>query len=205
VALVNRLLAPNPDDRPQRGQDVAAELADISRQYGLSGSAPGIAYVLLQLFPSEMAGGFEPQGTGRGVVRFVAEEGSGSVTKLEKSPSSVTHGSGSNSSSRRLAPLDVSETYRRRTGELSIPDVSELSTSPPPLVPAGDAASPAVEPWASHEARDPVTPLPSRPSWTDSVRTEPIPRVRARSVTLALIAFPIAVALALVAYFLYGS
>ncbi|HEX8109805.1 MAG TPA: hypothetical protein VF516_18870, partial [Kofleriaceae bacterium] len=60
VALVNRLLAPNPDDRPQRGQDVAAELADISRQYGLSGSAPGIAYVLSQLFPVETAGGAEP-------------------------------------------------------------------------------------------------------------------------------------------------
>jgi serine/threonine protein kinase len=59
VALVNRLLAPNPDDRPQRGQDVAAELADIARQYGLTGSAPGISYVLSRLFSSEMAGGFD--------------------------------------------------------------------------------------------------------------------------------------------------
>jgi eukaryotic-like serine/threonine-protein kinase len=195
VALVNRLLAPNPDDRPQRGQDVAAELADISRQYGLSGSAPGIAYVLSQLFPGEMAGGFEPQGTGRGTVRLVPEEGS--VTQREKSPS-VTPGSGSiSSSSRRLAPLDVSETYRRRTGELSIPDGSELSKSLSPLVRAGAVASSVVEPRAPHAARDSVaTPRPGSPL------TAPVRRVRDRGIILFLIAVPFAVALALAAYFL---
>ncbi|HEX3760272.1 MAG TPA: protein kinase, partial [Kofleriaceae bacterium] len=59
AVLVNRLVAPNPDDRPQRGQDVAVELGDIARQYGLTGSAPGIAYALSQLFPSDVAGGFD--------------------------------------------------------------------------------------------------------------------------------------------------
>jgi eukaryotic-like serine/threonine-protein kinase len=203
VTLLNRLLAPNPDDRPQRGQDVAVELADIARQYGLSGSSPGIAYVLSQLFPSEMAGGLESQGTGRGTVRLVAEEGSGSVTKLEKSPASVTPGSGSNSSSnRRLVPLDVSVTYRRRTGELSVPDEPELSTSPP-LGPAAAAAPPGGEPRASHAARDRVATvaakLPPGPRGIGLVG-----RARGRSVTLVLIAVPFAVALALVAYFLYG-
>jgi serine/threonine protein kinase len=194
VTLVNRLLAPNPDDRPQRGQDVAAELADISRQYGLSGSAPGIAYVLSQLFPGEVTGGFEPQGTGRGTVRVVPEEGS--VTQREKSPS-VTPGSGSTSSSgRRLAPLDVSETYRRRTGELSIPDGAELSKSLSPLVRVGAAAS-VVEPRAPHAARDPVATVAatSRPGSPSTMPAH-------RGIILFLIAVPFAVALALAAYFL---
>src|SRR5690606_5036966 len=51
--LVGRMLSPNPDDRPQRGQEVAAELADISRQYGIESSSPSIAYLLQQMFPTE--------------------------------------------------------------------------------------------------------------------------------------------------------
>ena len=43
--LVARLLAPNPDDRPQRGQEVAAELADIARQHGFESSSAGICPV----------------------------------------------------------------------------------------------------------------------------------------------------------------
>ena len=59
--LVDRLLAPNPDDRPQRGQEVAAELTEISRQYGIESSGANIAYILKQLFPNEIAGVFEAQ------------------------------------------------------------------------------------------------------------------------------------------------
>jgi len=58
--LVGRLLSPNPDDRPQRGQEVAAELTDIARQYGIESSGPSIANILTQLFPSEIAGASEP-------------------------------------------------------------------------------------------------------------------------------------------------
>jgi serine/threonine protein kinase len=53
ASLVERLLSPNPDDRPQHGQDVAAELTDIARQYGIESSGPSIAHVLSQLFPNE--------------------------------------------------------------------------------------------------------------------------------------------------------
>jgi serine/threonine protein kinase len=60
AVLVGRLLSPNPDDRPQRGQEVAAELTDIARQYGIESSGPSIANILTQLFPSEIAGASEP-------------------------------------------------------------------------------------------------------------------------------------------------
>jgi serine/threonine protein kinase len=60
AVLVARLLAPNPDDRPQRGQEVAAELTDIARQYGIESSGPSIAYILKRLFPEEMGGTSEP-------------------------------------------------------------------------------------------------------------------------------------------------
>ncbi|HEX2689904.1 MAG TPA: protein kinase, partial [Kofleriaceae bacterium] len=53
VQLVARLLSPNPDDRPQRGQEVAAELGDIARQYGFESSGSNIAYILKQLFANE--------------------------------------------------------------------------------------------------------------------------------------------------------
>jgi serine/threonine-protein kinase len=59
AVLVGRLLSPNPDDRPQRGQEVAAELTDIARQYGIESSGPSIANILTQLFPNEIAGAVE--------------------------------------------------------------------------------------------------------------------------------------------------
>ena len=39
-ALVARLLAPNPDDRPQPGQEVVAELTEIARTTGSRARAP---------------------------------------------------------------------------------------------------------------------------------------------------------------------
>ncbi|HEY0192417.1 MAG TPA: serine/threonine-protein kinase, partial [Kofleriaceae bacterium] len=49
--LIARMLAPNPDDRPQTGQEVANELTEIARQFGIESSAPHIAYALTQVFP----------------------------------------------------------------------------------------------------------------------------------------------------------
>ena len=58
--LVSRLLAPNPADRPERGQEVVAELADIARVYGMDSSAPSVAQFLQHLFPSSVGGGDTP-------------------------------------------------------------------------------------------------------------------------------------------------
>jgi serine/threonine protein kinase len=56
AVLVGRLLSPNPDDRPQRGQEVAIELNEIARQYGIESSGSRIASILKQLFPEEVGG-----------------------------------------------------------------------------------------------------------------------------------------------------
>jgi serine/threonine-protein kinase len=57
--LVARLLSSNPDHRPQGGQEVATALTEIARQHGFETSGPGIAYVLKQLFPDEVAAQFD--------------------------------------------------------------------------------------------------------------------------------------------------
>jgi len=61
AVLVARMLAPHPDDRPQRGQEVAAELADIARQHGIESSGAALVYILNQLFQNEAAAGAEGQ------------------------------------------------------------------------------------------------------------------------------------------------
>jgi eukaryotic-like serine/threonine-protein kinase len=52
--LVSALLSPNPNDRPQRGQEVAAELTEIARQNGFESSSPSIAQFLSHLFMREV-------------------------------------------------------------------------------------------------------------------------------------------------------
>jgi serine/threonine-protein kinase len=198
AVLVGRLLSPNPDDRPQRGQEVATELTEIARQYGIASSGPSIASFLLQLFPSEAGGVPEHTGaTVKEIVRVVPDE-MGSLTAKEKSPVSVTPGTGSESeseseSSRRLGPVDVSETYRRRTGELSAqsgPDASPLpsdSVSPLPRPVAGPA-----EPDGSRFITPRVKRMPA-----------PMPTLPDRSrLTRISILLLIAVALAVATYLL---
>jgi serine/threonine protein kinase len=124
AVLVGRLLSPNPDDRPQRGQEVAAELTDIARQYGLEGSGASIAYILKQLFPSEAGGS--------------AEQTAPSVRELTMGPSSghdIKTGSGSLPGSLPPAaigtPVDGATPLAPRTREVSSSSLSPLSMSPP--------------------------------------------------------------------------
>src|SRR6185503_12732425 len=61
LALLSaRMLSPNPDDRPQRGQEVASELTEIARQHGIESSGASISHILKQLFPSEAGATSEP-------------------------------------------------------------------------------------------------------------------------------------------------
>jgi eukaryotic-like serine/threonine-protein kinase len=121
AVLVGRLLSPNPDDRPQRGQEVAAELTDISRQYGLEGSGASIAYILKQLFPSEAGGS--------------AEQTAPSVRELTMGPHDIKSGSGSLPGSLPPAatgtPVDGAAPLASRTREVSSSSLSPLSMSPP--------------------------------------------------------------------------
>ena len=114
AVLVGRLLSPNPDDRPQRGQEVAAELTDIARQYGIESSGPSIANILTQLFPSEIAGASEQQAP--------------SIRELTIGPQDLKSGSLSPLSG--AAPIDVSVPIASRGREYS-PGISSLTPSPP--------------------------------------------------------------------------
>jgi serine/threonine protein kinase/anti-anti-sigma regulatory factor len=113
AVLVGRLLSPNPDDRPQRGQEVAAELTDIARQYGIESSGQSIANILTQLFPSEIAG--------------ASEQPAPSVRELTINPHDTKSGSLSPVSG--APPVDISVPLASRGREHSI--ASPLPTASP--------------------------------------------------------------------------
>jgi eukaryotic-like serine/threonine-protein kinase len=79
AALVSRLLSPNPDERPQRGQEVAGELTDIARQHGIESSSASISYILKQLFPNEGGVADQPVASAREIT-MGAEQTSSSAT-----------------------------------------------------------------------------------------------------------------------------
>jgi serine/threonine protein kinase len=54
-ALVARLLSPDPEDRPQTGREVVTALSEITRGYGIDGSAANITSFISGLFPNERA------------------------------------------------------------------------------------------------------------------------------------------------------
>jgi serine/threonine protein kinase len=181
AVLVGRLLSPNPDDRPQRGQEVAAELTDIARQYGIESSGPRIAQFLTQLFPSETGVPEHPGASVKEIVRVFPEE----LTTKEKSPVSFTPSSGSNSS-KALGPVDVSETYRRRTGE--------LSAQPTPD-----------DPDHAQQPSGPSSPLVTLRSQRTPAQASKLPELRANSSGRILILIAIAIALAITTYLLRSS
>jgi hypothetical protein len=86
AVLVGRMLSPNPDDRPQRGQEVAMELTELARQYGMESSPPRIASILQQLFPEEVFGGAEAVP----VARELVMDGKGSTSAGTVTDSSVS-------------------------------------------------------------------------------------------------------------------
>jgi len=53
AALVHSLLSPSPDNRPQTGHDVVAALTEVTRSYGIEGSAANISYFLSEVFSNE--------------------------------------------------------------------------------------------------------------------------------------------------------
>jgi serine/threonine protein kinase len=141
AVLVGRLLSPNPDDRPQRGQEVAAELTDIARQYGIESSGPNIANILTQLFPNEIAG--------------AAEQPAPSIRELTIGTSGPHDAkSGSLSPVSGASPVDLSVPLAPRGREFSAsvplpsPPVARHSTSSsiPRLSPSSPIARPSALP-----------------------------------------------------------
>jgi hypothetical protein len=189
--LVSRLLSSNPDDRPQRGQEVAAELTDIARQYGIESSGPHISGFLTQLFPSETGGVPEHPGAAVKEIVRVFPDDHGSLTTKEKSPISITSGSGSDSSSSKaFGPVDVSETYQRRTGELAAQSVPDAHTSDP-IAPLSRSMAGSPEPDGSRF----ITPRVKR-------MRAPMPTLPGGGLARIPILIVIAVALAVATYVL---
>jgi serine/threonine protein kinase len=145
--LVNRMLAPNPDDRPQRGQEVATELTDIARQFGIESSGPSIAYVLKQLFPDEVGGPSDYQ-----VPTVIGPQDSKSAASLTPmlatTPASTT-------ASRPAVDGSVSVAATPKSREFSAP-VTLPSTSP-------SAVRPSVSPPISRQMALPVHGSAQRP------------------------------------------
>jgi serine/threonine protein kinase len=109
AVLVARMLAPHPDDRPQRGQEVAAELADIARQHGIESSGAALVYILNQLFQSEAAAGAEGQAA---QVQVMGPADMGNSVPVAGEPS---------------GPVAVPSP---RTREVSVPSVSAATPIP---------------------------------------------------------------------------
>jgi serine/threonine protein kinase len=214
AVLVGRLLSPNPDDRPQTGQEVAVELTDIARQYGIESSGPHIAHFLAQLFPSD---GGALDADGGGVVRVVLDE-MGSMTSKERSTgttgsvspdgSSVSHSISHSSSHRSGFPsVDVSETYQWRSTERSaqvLPEATQRATartaSPRVASPgAARASSPVIARTSSPSLARPPRPAAARSS-PESARFPRFPQPPGvRIVRISLVAI-IVIALASAVY-----
>jgi hypothetical protein len=127
---------------------------------------------------------------GKEIVRVFPEE---SLTAKEKSPVSITQGSGSGSSSSKgLGPVDVSETYRRRTGELSVQSLPDALRQPnDPITPLPRPGGPSAEPEGSRFITPRVKRMPA-----------PMPTLPDRGLARIAILIVIAVALAIATYLL---
>ena len=137
--VVQRLLAPNPEDRLQTGQDLVAALTEITRSYGIESSATDLATWLSSMFThdsNEIAVSEPPN-----AVRSDAPTTIGIVedSKPPLSPGSTSQpgsksapGSNSNPSHSFPAPLDISMSISRRAD--SRPTIVEQQESLRPSV-----------------------------------------------------------------------
>ena len=129
--LVARMLACNPDDRPQTGQEVVASLIEISRIYGLESSSANVANMLAALFANELQEGMGLKDLARAATEEVLDPGatkrlavgSGSA-QPQVDPDSP--GRSSSNSMNRVTPtggmpVDVSVSLARRSHEFSAP------------------------------------------------------------------------------------
>ncbi|CAN5128900.1 hypothetical protein BH11MYX1_BH11MYX1_45850 [soil metagenome] len=118
--LIAQMLAPNPEDRPQTGNEVAAVLTEIARSYGLERSPADVARFLAEMFPTDFSETFRPSALMSATKLGV---GAGSMDSLTQS--SVTPSG--------MAP----------TPWAAVPAAPPMPMSPPPPPPAVHVAAPA--------------------------------------------------------------
>ena len=133
--LVGRLLSPNPDERPQSGQEVVAELTEIARQFGMEGSGPSMVQFLAQLFPDEAGADQDTPGPSkRPSGGLVPMRSSGSTIPP---PQNLAPREAGGADVRREPARDGRDPGGREPGPIPIPARSHAVTMPlpPPTAP----------------------------------------------------------------------
>ncbi|MDQ3364382.1 MAG: serine/threonine protein kinase [Myxococcota bacterium] len=171
AALVHRMLSPNPDHRPQRGQEVVAELTEIARTHNMESTGPDMASFLAQLFPEDVAGSLQQELQRQKELARTGGEEIGSLTTRDRSAGSITP-SGVSGVSRSLPAVDVSQTYRRsgvydfRSSSMALVSPPSTPSSPSPIIsppsPIISPPSPTIQPRVSFEGI-PMVSSPRRP------------------------------------------
>ena len=131
AVLVGRLLSPNPDARPQRGQEVVAELTEIARQHRIESSGPSIAKLLAHLFPIEPAGASDNEAPRVEIVRAPSMYDSQPTQSSPRAPTTTSS-----------ADISVALAPRNRHAPNTSQHDAEFSTS----VPAPNLTMPSSRP-----------------------------------------------------------
>jgi serine/threonine protein kinase len=180
--LVQRLLAPQPEDRPQRGMEVAAELADIARQHGIDSNGASIAYILKQLFATDgvpTATGDHQTSSIREIVRTGDDVGSLST---ERAAGSLTPSAASVVSRLLSSPMDESQTFKPRSRQMA-----SVSAAVPVAVPASLSASvTATTPSGPPRPNSDTMPIPSLADLPDMHGVREVPAARPASLRAAM-------------------
>jgi serine/threonine protein kinase len=127
-ALVAGLLSPDPNDRPQTGQEVATILTEIARGYGYERSTSDMVRFLAENFPDEQGD------SSRISIQNVRQAG---VVPLSPSTTGLNQNSGSNSGSLPFATTSAQPALRPSRPQTvdSVATVAQVAP-PPPRQPA---------------------------------------------------------------------
>jgi serine/threonine protein kinase len=117
-ALVAGLLSPDPNDRPQTGQEVATILTEIARGYGYERSSSDMVRFLADNFPDEQGDSV------RVSVQTIRQAG---VVPLSPSTTGVNAMSGSTSGSPQFATAAPAARPSRPQTVDSVPTVAQVS------------------------------------------------------------------------------
>jgi eukaryotic-like serine/threonine-protein kinase len=202
ASLVARLMAPDPAERPQRGQDVVTELNAIARNLRIESSGPRIAEFLANTFPEDV--GVAEQPPSPVLQELVMDRPSGSLLtpKLASGSTPPTVRPSGISIAAQPEPMDHGASDTGVTTVMSKPGKAPQPLQPPPLprpppLPPQPRAAPAPQPRAA----------PAPPPLPRAAPAPPPPAVEPSRTTnrlrYLLIALAIAIALALAAMYVY--
>jgi serine/threonine protein kinase len=153
-ALVDRMLSPNPDDRPQTGREIVTTLSEITRSYGIESSAANIASFMAQLFPEGKNGGDDANivelARSRNSSRMdiasaptrigyaapaVADAGAAARPSTPSSGMARPTPSPTSQPYANAVPIDASVSLARRQANLTSPPPMAMPAPVPPLPP----------------------------------------------------------------------